>query len=125
MRVGEPPSTKIWHRVCFAPDHIIQNPEIKILQNLADTENIVIAANNPYRTIRLENTSRLFQPCMAEGVIGGECVKLVPRLGHRINMRLVWTREIAAKLKIIRRISEDKVNRLAGDFRQLVDALPT
>ena len=44
MRVGETAPTEIRHRVRLAPDHIVQDPETKVLQYRADPIDIVIAS---------------------------------------------------------------------------------
>src|SRR5215472_12109376 len=50
VRVGETPSAKIWHRVRLAPDDIVENPESEVLQDRADTEDVVIRADDPEPT---------------------------------------------------------------------------
>ena len=49
--VCEPAPPEVRHRVGFAPDHIVQNPETEILQDRADTEDVVIAADHPDRAV--------------------------------------------------------------------------
>ena len=74
------------------------NPELLILQNRADAENIVIAADDPERAIRLQNAPRRFQPVMGKQVICVHRVELIPILGHTVDDGIIRTREIAAEL---------------------------
>jgi len=47
MRIGEAPAAEIRHRIDLAPDHVIEEPEAKILEQRADAEDVVIGADHP------------------------------------------------------------------------------
>ena len=51
MRIGETGAAKIGHGVGFAPDDVVEDPKAQILQNRADTVDIVIAADDPQSAI--------------------------------------------------------------------------
>ena len=123
MRVGKARAFEIRHRVGFAPDNIIQHPKTDILQGRSDAENIVIRANDPQRPRRLQHAARLIQPCTGEGIIGGEAVKLIPVIRHRIDAACVRSGQIALQLEIIRRVSENKVNARTWQARQCGNAI--
>ncbi len=78
MGVGETPTTEVGHRVGLAPDDVVENPEPEILQRRADTENIVIAADDPERAVGSQDAVHLGEPGAAELVIGRQVVELVP-----------------------------------------------
>ena len=78
MGIGKAAAAEIRHRVGLAPHHIIQHPEIEILNDPAEPVDIVVAADHPERAIRLQDAARLGQPGRRESVIGGEAVELVP-----------------------------------------------
>ena len=59
MSIGKALAAKIRHRIGFAPHHIVENPEAKILKNGAHTKDIVIGADDPDRTGVLENAAGL------------------------------------------------------------------
>ena len=123
MRVGKARAFKIRHRVGFAPDNVIQHPKTDILQGRADAENIVIRANDPQRPRRLHHTARLSQPRTGESIISGKAVKLIPVIRHRIHMACVRSGQIALKLEIIGRVSENEVNTRARQTRQRFKAI--
>ena len=72
MRIGETAAAEIRHRIGLAPDNIVQDPEIQILENAAKTVNIVIAADHPQRAIRFQDAARFGKPGRREAVIGGK-----------------------------------------------------
>ena len=89
MCIGETPPTEIRHGIGFPPDHVIQNPEIQILKNRTNPKNIMVTANDPDGSIRLEYTPCLGQPGMTERVISCERIELIPLFLDRIDMRMV------------------------------------
>ena len=101
MRIGKPPASEIRHRVRLAPNNIVQNPEIEILQQFANPENIVITANYPDRPIRFQHPARLGQPGCTKRIIGGKGIKLIPGISHRVDMALIRPRQITRQLQIM------------------------
>ena len=124
MRIGKAPAPEIRHRVGFPPDDIIQNPEVKILQGPAKTVDIVIAANDPQRTIGLQDPPRLGKPRRRKLIIGGKGIKLVPGIINTINRRMIRTGQIAAKLQIIGGVGENKIDAGRRKLLQLLEAIP-
>ncbi len=47
VRIGEAAAAEIRHRVGFAPDDVVEDPEAEILEDRADAENVVIGADDP------------------------------------------------------------------------------
>lgn len=45
--VLETAALEVRHRVDFAPDDIVEDPEVQILQHGADAEDVVIGADHP------------------------------------------------------------------------------
>lgn len=98
MGIGKTGAAKIRHGVCLAPDNIVQHPELLVLQNRADAEDIVIAAHHPNRAVGLEDAPRRAHPIMGEQIIGIHRVILVPSFRHAVDMGIIGPREIAAQL---------------------------
>ena len=111
MRVGEAPAAEIGHRVGFAPDHVIEDPEAEILQNRADAENIMVAADHPERAVLAQDAAAFAEPVAGEGVIGGEIVEPVPVVVDAVDEAVIGTAQLPAQLQVIRRICEDTVHR--------------
>ena len=42
MRIGEAAAAEIRHRVRFAPDDVIEDPEVEVLEDGADAEDVVV-----------------------------------------------------------------------------------
>ena len=78
MRVGEARAAEVGHRVGLAPDDVVQDPEAGVLQQRADAEDVVVAADHPDGAVVLQDAARLGQPFAGEIVIGREAVELVP-----------------------------------------------
>ena len=89
MGICETAATEIRHRVGLAPHNIVQHPEIEILNDPAETVDIVIAANHPERTVRLQDAARFGQPGHRESVVGGKAVKLVPVILNAGDSRMI------------------------------------
>ena len=87
--VGEPPAPKIRHRVGLAPDHVVKDPEAKILQRRTDPKDIVITANHPQRPFGLQHPSTLRQPGAGERIIGGEIIEPVPIIVDPIHFGVI------------------------------------
>src|SRR6185312_9155770 len=104
MRVGETLAVEIRHRIGFAPDDVIQNPIAEILQHGTDAEDIVVAANYPQTAIRFQHTLSSFEPVMGELVISFEVTEFVPIIILAADARSFRAMQIAAELKIVRRI---------------------
>ena len=55
VRVGEAAAAKVRHRVGFAPDDVVEDPEAEVLEDRADAENVVIGTDDPQRRARLHH----------------------------------------------------------------------
>ena len=116
MRVGKAFATEVGHGIVFTPHDIVQNPKTKILQNRADAEDVVIAADDPEATIGFQHALGCFQPVEGEGVISREIGEFVPFVVHGVDMAVVGAQQIAAQLEIIRRIGKNSVDRMRRKF---------
>ena len=87
MRVGEAAAAKIRHRVGFAPDDIVEDPEAEVLKDRADAENVVIGADHPERRARLHHPAAGDEPGAGEIVIGGEACEFVPIVVDGVDAR--------------------------------------
>ena len=72
MGVGKAFAAEIRHRVGFAPDNIVQQPEPRILHRGSDAENVVIRRDDPDRAMRFKQAARGLEPCAGEFVIDSE-----------------------------------------------------
>ena len=59
MRVGEARAAEVRHRVRLAPDDVVEDPEVGVLEQRADAVDVVIAADHPDRAVVLEDAPRL------------------------------------------------------------------
>ena len=123
MRIGKAAATEIRHRVGLAPDNVVQQPEIKVLDDAAKPVDVVIAANDPERAIRFQDAARLGKPGAAESVIGGEAVELVPVVLDTGNGRLIGAGQVAAKLQIVGRVGKHQIHRGGRKLLQLRKAI--
>src|ERR1051325_2863524 len=105
MRVGKAATAEIRHRVGLAPDDVVEHPETEILQHRADTEDVVIGADDPKRAAWLEEPPALAEPGAREAVIGGEIGKLVPIRLDAIDPAVIRPVQIAAELEVVDRKS--------------------
>ena len=120
MRIGEATAAEIRHRIGLAPDDVVQHPEAEILQDRADAEDVVVAADDPERAVGLQHAAAGGQPGAGEGVIFGEGRELVPVVVDGIDEAVVGPAQIAAELEIIGRIGEDQID--AGRRQPLIAA---
>ncbi len=111
MRVGEPPAAEIRHRVGLAPDHVVQNPEPEFLEDGADAENIVVAADHPQRAVLAQQPAALAEPVAGEGIVGGEIGEMVPVIVHPVDQAVVGPAQLAPQLQVVRGVGEDAMNR--------------
>ena len=113
LGVGKSSATKVRHGVGFSPYHVIQKPEAKILQRCADAVDIVIGANHPERSRILKHPARLGEPGAGKGVIGSKILELIPIVCNASDTALVvGSQQLAAELKVVRRVRKDKVDRI-------------
>ena len=49
VRVGEAPAAEVRHRVGLTPDDVVENPVAQVLEDGADAEDVVVAADHPER----------------------------------------------------------------------------
>ncbi len=106
VRIGETAAAKIRHRIRFAPDDIVQDPEVEILKHRADAENVVVGTDDPKRRARLHQAASGNEPGAGEIVICGETREFVPVVVDCVDAGIVGTFEIALELQIVRRIGE-------------------
>ena len=123
MRVGEAAPAEIRHGVGLAPHHVVQHPEAEILEDGADAEDVVIAADHPERAFRLEHAAAFDKPGAGEGVIGGEAAELVPIVVDAVDLGIVGPKQLVVELKIVRRVGKDEIDALRREFCQLLDAV--
>src|SRR5438309_2886495 len=107
MGVGEAGPAEVRHRVRLAPDNIVQNPEVGVLEQRSDAVDVVIAADYPDRAVVLQDPARLFEPVPGEVVVDRETVELVPLVVARIDLAAFRTEQVATELKIVRRVGEN------------------
>ena len=89
MGVGEPSTAKVRHGIVFPPNNIIEHPVAQILQRRADPKDVMIAANDPKRSVGLQHPAGSSQPIPAELVIGGKALKLIPVIVNGIYLGIV------------------------------------
>ncbi len=102
---------------------VVEDPELGVLKQRADAEDVVIAADHPDRAVVLQDAARLGEPFAGEIVIGGEAVELVPLVVDGIDAAAFGPEQVAAKLQIVGRIGEDHVDGLVGEARHFGDAV--
>jgi hypothetical protein len=73
--------------------------------------------------VGFHGAARGLEPGAREIVVDLEARELVPGVVHRIDLGLVRTREVAAKLKIVGRIGEDEIDRGFRQLREFLDAI--
>ena len=111
MGVGEAPAAEIGHRVGFAPNHIVEDPEAEILQDCADAKDVVIGADHPQRAVLAQQPVALGQPVSGECIVGGEIGEPVPLVVDAVHQTVVGPPQLAAQLQVIRWIGKDAVDR--------------
>ena len=57
VRVGEAPAAEVRHRVGLAPDDVVEDPEVEVLQRRADPEDVVVGADDPERRVLLHHAA--------------------------------------------------------------------
>jgi hypothetical protein len=117
MRVGQPLAAEVGHRVRLAPDHVVQQPEARILHRGADAKDVVIAADHPDRAVGFQQAARGGQPVAGEAVIGGKAGELVPVVVDRIDKAVVGAVQVALQLQVVGRVGEDQVDAALGQDR--------
>ena len=123
MGVGEAPAAKIRHWIGFAPDNIVQDPKLLILQDRTGPKNIVVGADHENRRVPLHGSARAIEPCPGKIVVIGKARKLVPIVVDAIDEALVRPRETGFELQIIRRIGEDEIDAFRRQPGHLLDAI--
>ena len=123
MRIGEAAAAEIRHRIGFAPDDVVEDPEAEVLEHRADAEDVVIGADHPQRGARLHHAPAGGEPGAGEIVIGGEAGELVPVVVDGIDAGIVGPLEVALQLQIIGRIGEDEIDASGRQLRHLGNAI--
>ena len=121
--VGETAAAEIRHRVGFAPDDVVEDPEAEILQDRADAEDVVVGADDHDGGVGLHQPPGGAEPGAREGVIFGEIGELVPIVVDGVDQALVGARQRAFELQVIGRIGEDEIDRGRGEPLHLRDAV--
>ena len=121
--VGEAPAAEVRHRIGFAPDDVVEDPEAEVLQDRADAEDVVIGADDDDRRVALHHPPRRAEPGAGERVIGGEVGELVPIVVDRVDHALIGARQRAFELQIVRRIGEDEIDARLGQPGEFGDAV--
>jgi hypothetical protein len=123
MRIGEAAAAEIGHRIGFAPDDVVEDPEAEILQDRADAKNIVIGADHENRRLGLHHAPHGADPGASEGIVIGEAGEFVPIVVDRVDEALVGARQGAFQLQIIGRVREDEIDARWRQFLQRLDAI--
>src|SRR6516164_3560417 len=124
MRIGEAPPPEIRHGVGLAPHHVVQHPEAEVLKDGTDAEDVVIAADHPERTFRLQHPAASAKPCGGEVVVCCKTSELVPFVVDAVDLLVVGPKQFVVDLEIVRRIGENEIDALLGEFCQLLHAVP-
>ena len=125
MGIGKPPATEIRHRVGLAPDNVVEHPEAGILQDCADTINIVVRADHPDCAIGFEHAAGFMQPFFGKPVIGGKGIKFVPVIENSLNRRFIRTgQDSPAQLQVVGRVGKDHIDRAFRQTTHDVNAVP-
>ena len=112
--VGEAPAAEVRHGVGLAPDHVVQDPVAQVLQDRADPEDVVVAADHPERAVVLQHAARRGQPGLGEGVVGRRSSKRSQASSTPSTRRLVGPGQLARQLQVVGRVGEDHVDRGSG-----------
>ena len=123
MRVGEARALEIGHRVDLAPDDVVEDPEAFILQDGANAEDVVVAADDPERAIGLQDAAGFGEPGARKLVIGFQAVKLVPVIVDGIDTAAFRAEQVATQLEVIGRIGKDHVDAGVGQRAHICDAI--
>src|SRR5688572_8839134 len=103
MRVREAATTELRHRVRFAPDYIVEDPETEILQDIAQAENVVVTADDPDGAVGFEYASCGHEPFAGKFIIGFQALELVPVVVDPVNAGIVGAMKLAVELEIVGR----------------------
>ncbi len=98
MRIGETHSPEIWHGIGLGPHHVIEDPEIQVLQGCTHPKDIVISANDPDGAGFLQHPAAGGEPFTRETVVLRKAGEPVPIRIHSGNFGLVGAPEILLKL---------------------------
>ena len=123
MRIGETRALEVRHRISLAPDDVVEDPEPHVLHDRAEAEDVVVRSDHPQRAVRFQHAARFGEPVAGKLVVDGKAGKLVPVVGHGIDVAAVRAREVAAELQVVRRIGEDHVHAGIGDGAHRFDAV--
>src|SRR5690606_31901726 len=123
VRIGEPLTAEIRHRVRLTPDDVVLDPEPQVLQGHAEAEDIVVRANDPNGAIALQHSATLAEPCPREPVVILKIGELVPLVVDAIDTGIVWPQKILVELQVVGGISEDEIDAGCRQLRQLLEAV--
>src|SRR5262249_58242010 len=89
----------------------------------AEVEDGGIGANHPDGGRGFHDAAASCEPELREFVISGKAGELVPVIVNRIDMRVVGPFQIAGKLKVVRWVGKNEINRLRRQLRYPGDAV--
>ena len=76
--IGEALAAEVRHRIGLAPDDIVEDPEVEILQAGADAEDVVVGADHPERRIGLHHALDGGEPGIGEVVVMTQRGEFIP-----------------------------------------------
>ncbi len=123
MGIGKTGAAEVGHRVGLAPDDVVQNPEVRILQQRPDAVDVMIAADHPDGAVVLQNAACFGEPFPGEIVVGRKAVELVPIIVAGIDLAALGPKQIPTELEVVGRIGENHVDTFIGQTRHLRDAI--
>src|SRR6266849_3573902 len=83
----------------------------------------MITANHPKASIGFQHTPDFLEPTQCEFIVSGKIAELIPVVIDPIDFGIIRTPQLAAELQIVRRVGENGINRLGGQFRQNAQAV--
>src|SRR3954465_15949936 len=101
MGIGEARAAKVRHRVRLAPDDVVEDPEVGVLEQRSNAVDVVISTDHPDGAVVLEDAPRLGEPRPGAFVIGREAVELVPIVVHCVHAPALWTYQVPSELQIV------------------------
>src|SRR3954447_2933952 len=123
VSICEAGTAEVWHRVRLAPDDIVEDPEIRVLQQRSNPVDVVIASNHPDRAVFLEPPPCLLEPVASEVVVAREAFELVPVIIDGVDAAAFGPEQVPAQLQIIGWVCKDHVHRLVRQSRHLRHAV--
>jgi hypothetical protein len=121
--IGEAHTAKVGHGIIFDPRHIVEDPVVEVLQDLADAVDVVIRADDPQCAGVFQDPAATGEPGVGEPVVLLEVVELVPVVVHRIDVGLIGTPELLLELQVVGRVGKYQVDRGLGELAEQGEAI--